>query len=86
MGFGVSLFEADDHLGGHCFGVPVPTPAGEVLVDAGVSDFNPHNFTNVKALFEDLDLPYHPVGQDASFMTPDREAVWYIRDGEQLCD
>jgi predicted NAD/FAD-binding protein/CRP-like cAMP-binding protein len=83
VGFGVSLFEADDHLGGHCFGVPVPTPAGEVLVDAGVSDFNPHNFTNVKALFEDLDLPYHPVGQDASFMTPDREAVWYIRDGEQ---
>ena len=82
-GLQVSLFETEPKLGGHCFGVPVPLPGGELAwVDAGVSDFNRNTFVTLNAVIEELGLAYYPVCQDASFMTLDGRAVWYSRDGQ----
>lgn len=82
-GYRVILFEYLPRLGGDCFGVDVQLPGrGMVRVDAGVSDFNPATFVRVKALLDELGLPYRPIVQDASFMTPDGEALYYFRGGE----
>ena len=82
-GLKVTLFDANPRLGGHCFGVAVPLGnAKTVHIDAGVSDFNLATFVTVEALLKDLGVDYRPVCQDASFMTPLREAVWYSRAGQ----
>lgn len=82
-GLEVALFESEPTLGGHCFGVSVPLPdGGSVRIDAGVSDFNKATFVTVGSLLEELGIEYHPVCQDASFMTPDRETVWHSRAGQ----
>ncbi len=83
-GASVSIFEENPHLGGHCFGVPVSLGNGKnILIDAGVSDFNINRFHSVKSLVEELGLEYFPVCQDASFMTPDRKTSWYSKNGEK---
>lgn len=82
-GHHVTLFESLPRLGGDCFGVDVQLPArGMRRVDAGVSDFNVNTFVQVKELLDELGLEYHPIVQDASFMRPDGEVVYYFRDGE----
>lgn len=84
-GLRVSLFEAEPKLGGHCFGVPVPLPTGGVVrIDAGVSDFNKATFVTLHQIISELGLEFYLVCQDASFMTPDREPVWYSRQGRAV--
>jgi predicted NAD/FAD-binding protein/CRP-like cAMP-binding protein len=82
-GLNVTLFESKPRLGGHCFGVAVPLATGKSIhIDAGVSDFNQATFVTVGTLLNELGVEYYAVSQDASFMTPDREAVWYSRSGK----
>lgn len=86
-GYRVTLFEYLPRLGGDCFGVDVQLAGrGMVRVDAGVSDFNPDTFVRVKGLLDELGLPYRPIVQDASFMTPDGESLYYFRNGELKVD
>ncbi|HLQ91321.1 MAG TPA: cyclic nucleotide-binding domain-containing protein [Xanthobacteraceae bacterium] len=79
----VSLFEAAPQLGGHCRGVSVSMwDRRTIRVDAGVSEFHPETFNSFRALLDELDLRYQPVNPDVSFMTVDRAAIWFSRDGE----
>ena len=82
-GMEVALFEAEPRLGGHCFGVPVSLwDRRTILVDAGVSEFNPAVSPALSAFMDELDLRLVPASRDVSFMLPDRAAVWFTREGE----
>lgn len=86
-GYHVTLFEYLPRLGGDCFGVDVQLAGrGTCRIDAGVSDFNEATFVRVKGLLDELGLPYRPIVQDASFMTPDGEALYCFRGGELKVD
>lgn len=56
----VTLFEADDRLGGHSNTVEAPAPGGPVAVDTGFIVYNEANYPNLTALFEHLDVPTKP--------------------------
>jgi hypothetical protein len=86
-GYDVTLFEYLPRLGGDCFGVDVQLAGrGMCRIDAGVSDFNQATFVRVKALLDELGLPYRPIVQDASFMTPDGDLLYHFRGGELKVD
>ncbi|RMF10712.1 MAG: FAD-dependent oxidoreductase [Alphaproteobacteria bacterium] len=53
----VTLFEADDRLGGHTNTVIVETHRGPIPVDTGFIVFNAPNYPNLTALFAHLDVP-----------------------------
>lgn len=53
----VTLYEADDRLGGHANTVDVDTPDGRIAVDTGFIVYNEANYPNLTALFEYLDVP-----------------------------
>ena len=78
-----TILEQEPRLGGHCFAVDVPTPAGPFRVDAGVSDFNRASFIAVRGLLERLGMKAHRVRQDVSFAFPDGSPVWSSVDGER---
>lgn len=76
-GYKVAVFEIGNRLGGNCFGIDITDDDGKVhRVDAGVTDFNMDNFPSVRALVEEMDMPYRPIEQDASFMHPDGRPSW----------
>jgi predicted NAD/FAD-binding protein len=52
----VTLFEADDRLGGHANTVTAETAAGMVRVDTGFVVYNDRNYPNLVALFDYLDV------------------------------
>jgi predicted NAD/FAD-binding protein/CRP-like cAMP-binding protein len=82
-GVDVALFEAEPRLGGHCFGVPVSLwDRRTILVDAGVSDFNPTVSASLSAFMHELDLRLVPANRDVSFMLPDRTPIWFTREGQ----
>ena len=56
----VTLFEADDRLGGHSSTVDAPSPQGPIAVDTGFIVYNEANYPNLKALFEHLNVPTKP--------------------------
>lgn len=53
----ITVYERNARLGGHCNTVDVPTPAGDVAVDTGFIVYNEHNYPNLSAMFEALDVP-----------------------------
>ncbi|MGI9481735.1 MAG: NAD(P)/FAD-dependent oxidoreductase [Hyphomicrobiales bacterium] len=53
----VTLFEADNRLGGHSNTVDVATPEGTVPVDTGFIVYNEATYPNLTALFRHLDVP-----------------------------
>jgi predicted NAD/FAD-binding protein len=53
----VTLFEADDRIGGHSNTVEAPSPSSPVAVDTGFIVYNEDNYPNLKALFEHLSVP-----------------------------
>ena len=53
----VTLYEADDRLGGHAHTVDAPSPQGPAPVDTGFIVYNEANYPNLSALFRHLDVP-----------------------------
>jgi uncharacterized protein len=60
QGHDVTLFEADDRLGGHSCTVDAPAPNATVAVDTGFIVYNETNYPNLTALFAHLDVPTKP--------------------------
>lgn len=56
----VTLYEADDRLGGHSNTVDAPSPSAPVAVDTGFIVYNEANYPNLVALFEHLKVPTRP--------------------------
>ena len=52
----VTLYEANDYVGGHTNTVEVDTPTGSEGVDTGFVVFNDHNYPNLVALFDWLNV------------------------------
>ncbi len=61
----VSVFEANDYIGGHSHTVDVEVDGRSVAVDTGFIVYNPQNYPNLSALFKHLDVPTHAT--DMSF-------------------
>jgi len=61
----VTLYEADDRLGGHANTMSVKTADGPVAVDTGFIVYNEPNYPNLTALFTHLDVP--TIATDMSF-------------------
>ena len=55
----VTLFEADDRLGGHTNTVEMDVEGRSVPVDTGFICFNARAYPNLTALFDYLDVPVH---------------------------
>ena len=55
--YNITLYEADDRLGGHSHTVSMPTDAGSVPVDTGFIVYNEPNYPNLTALFSHFDVP-----------------------------
>ncbi|MCB8876603.1 NAD(P)/FAD-dependent oxidoreductase [Acidisoma silvae] len=53
----VTLYEADDRLGGHSNTVRVPSPTGPLGIDTGFIVYNEQTYPNLTALFQHLDVP-----------------------------
>jgi predicted NAD/FAD-binding protein len=56
----VTLFEAEDRIGGHSHTVDAPSPHQPVAVDTGFIVYNETNYPNLTALFEHLAVPTKP--------------------------
>ncbi|MDA7947068.1 MAG: FAD-dependent oxidoreductase [Hyphomicrobiaceae bacterium] len=56
----VTLYEADDRLGGHANTVDVETPEGQIPVDTGFIVYNEQNYPNLTALFRHLGVATEP--------------------------
>jgi predicted NAD/FAD-binding protein len=56
----VTLFEADDRIGGHSNTVDAPTPTAPVAVDTGFIVYNSDNYPNLVGLFDHLSVPTRP--------------------------
>ncbi len=50
----VTIYEAEDRIGGHCHTVNVETPWGETPVDTGFIVYNEINYPNLCAMFDHL--------------------------------
>ena len=48
--FAVTLFEANDYVGGHTNTINIPTDNGDVAVDTGFIAFNDRTYPNLIAL------------------------------------
>jgi len=61
----VTLYEADDRLGGHAHTVEIEDDGGSVAVDTGFIVYNEPNYPNLVRLFDTLEVPTEP--SDMSF-------------------
>lgn len=76
----VTLFEADDRIGGHSNTVMAPTPSAPVAVDTGFIVYNPPNYPNLVALFDHLAVPTKPAHMSFA-VTLDEGAFEYSTHG-----
>ena len=67
----VSLFEANDRLGGHSNTVACDLPEGEIPVDTGFIVYNEPNYPELAALFRHLELPTHASNMSFAFAATD---------------
>jgi predicted NAD/FAD-binding protein len=76
----VTLYEADNHLGGHANTVDVETQGGTIAVDTGFIVYNERNYPNLTALFRHLGIATEPT--EMSFaLSIDRGAYEYNGNG-----
>ncbi len=59
-GHDITVFEADERIGGHSHTVPVETEAGTFNVDTGFIVLNDRNYPNLELLLEELEVPTQP--------------------------
>ena len=76
----VTVFEKDNHIGGHSNTRLADTPEGSVPVDTGFIVYNEHNYPNLTALFEHLDVPTSASDMSFSYSL-DRGKYEYSGDG-----
>ncbi|MGI9434374.1 MAG: NAD(P)/FAD-dependent oxidoreductase [Geminicoccaceae bacterium] len=55
--YDITVYEADDRIGGHSHTMTMPTTDGSVAADTGFIVFNERNYPNLTALFEHLNVP-----------------------------
>jgi len=78
----VTLYEADNHIGGHANTVDVDTPEGRIAVDTGFIVYNERNYPNLTALFRHLSVATEPT--EMSFaMSLDGGVYEYAGSGAQ---
>jgi predicted NAD/FAD-binding protein len=53
----VTVYEAEERIGGHSHTVEAPTPGGPIPVDMGFIVYNEPNYPNLVALFDYLNVP-----------------------------
>ena len=56
--FDVTLFEANNYLGGHTNTVTVPTSHGDIAVDTGFIVFNDRTYPNFISMLNKLSVPF----------------------------
>ena len=56
----VTLFEAEDRIGGHSNTIEVEAPDGRIAIDTGFIVYNENNYPNLTALFDHLEVPTAP--------------------------
>jgi predicted NAD/FAD-binding protein len=69
--FAVTVFEAEQRLGGHSSTVIVDTPVGEQPIDTGFIVFNDRNYPNFSELLDQIGADYVP--SNMSFSVSDLE-------------
>ncbi|MFN0192160.1 MAG: NAD(P)/FAD-dependent oxidoreductase [Aestuariivirga sp.] len=62
----VTLFEAEDRLGGHSHTIDVPSGDGSLAVDTGFMVYNEATYPNLAALFDYLDVETKPTEMSLS--------------------
>lgn len=63
----VTLYEANDYLGGHSNTVDAPVPEGNIPVDTGFIVYNEPNYPNLSALFDHLNIQTKHTDMSFSF-------------------
>ena len=58
--FEVTLFEANDYLGGHTNTIDVQTDDGSLAVDTGFIVFNDRTYPNFISMLDELSVPFQP--------------------------
>nr|WP_290225508.1 FAD-dependent oxidoreductase [Trichocoleus desertorum] len=77
----VTVFEKSDRVGGNVHTVPVQVGDRVRWVDLGVNDFNAATYTNIVKMLDQLNIPYSPLEDSASFSTHDGSYT-YTLDGK----
>lgn len=80
-GHEITVYEADDRLGGHSNTVSVETPAGPVAVDTGFIVLNDRNYPNLERLLADLDVPTQPAPMSFSVSDGRGDFEWAATPG-----
>ncbi len=55
--YDITVYEADDRVGGHSHTIDMPTRGGPLAVDTGFIVYNDRNYPNLTALFDHLSVP-----------------------------
>ncbi|MCF4099142.1 NAD(P)/FAD-dependent oxidoreductase [Maritalea mediterranea] len=63
----VTLYEANDYLGGHSNTVDAPVPEGDIPVDTGFIVYNEPNYPNLSALFDHFNIATKRTDMSFSF-------------------
>ncbi|KIA80934.1 NAD(P)/FAD-dependent oxidoreductase [Chromobacterium amazonense] len=72
----VTLFEANDYLGGHTHTVDVEVDGLRFAVDTGFLVYNERTYPNLIALFRELDIPSHPTEMSFSVSLDHGRLEW----------
>ncbi|WP_199154693.1 FAD-dependent oxidoreductase [Chromobacterium sp. ASV23] len=72
----VTLFEANDYLGGHTHTVDVAVDGLRFAVDTGFLVYNERTYPNLIALFRELDIPSHPTEMSFSVSLDHGRLEW----------